>query len=403
LAASLLVAVLTSPVGAEEKATAPLERKVLDRQIDEMLKVIINTGAEIHNGSPKQGFPPNTAGCYRLYHGFLIALRPLLPHHPDLQKAIDTSLAEADRMPGRNSREYSERAFTLRKTIDAIQVKVAPQAAPGRLWARLGGEANVKRVVDDFVALAAKDPKVNFFRDGAYKDKVDVPLLKKHLMELISAFSGGPYGYTGRPMKELHKGMAITASEFDALADDLAQALAKNGANGADIDAVLTAVGTTRKDIVEAKEPVKGSTLWEQLGGEATARQVVADWVALAGPDPKVNFSRGGKVKLSDAQVNQLKDGLVAFLSQATHGPIKYQGKSMKELHRGMGITNAEFDAALFDLRKALEGRGVKPLVVQDVLKLVEETRGDIVEVKVKPDENQFEDKKPGEKKSDGK
>ena len=37
------------------------------------------------------------------------------------------------------------------------------------------------------IALAATDPKVNFFRNGAFKDKVDVPALKKRLVELISS------------------------------------------------------------------------------------------------------------------------------------------------------------------------------------------------------------------------
>ena len=59
--------------------------------------------------------------------------------------------------------------------MDAIRASVAPQTAAASLWNRLGGEANVKRVVDDFVALAAADPKVNFFRAGAFKDKVNVP------------------------------------------------------------------------------------------------------------------------------------------------------------------------------------------------------------------------------------
>src|SRR5207237_10355799 len=107
-----------------------------------------------------------------------------------------------------------------------------------------------------------------------------------------------------------------------------------------------------------------------------------------------------GKIKLTDADVTKLKDQLVAFVSQATGGPIKYQGKTMREAHRGMGITNAEFDAALADFRKALEGRAIKPLVVQDVLKLLGGTRGDIVEVKPETDDKKGQDAKPGAKPS---
>jgi hemoglobin len=402
VAASIVSLALAIPLSAQEKpASAPVSSKVLDHQVSDMLSVIVNTGAEVHNGVRQRGIRPNPAGCYRLYHDFLAALRPLLADHPDLQTAIDTGLTKAEQMPAGTIGNDSERAFVLRGVIDTIQATVGPRRAQA-LWIRLGGEANVRKIVDDFVALAAKDAKVNFFRGTALKDKVDVPVLKRRLVELISVVTGGPYVYSGRSMKEVHKGMHITGPEFDALVSDLAEALAKNGAKPADIDAVVTAVNATRKEIVEAKEAAKVATLWEQLGGERNVKQVVADWVALAGPDPKVNFDRGGKVKLSNAQVAQLTDGLVAYLSKLTGGPLKYQGKSMKEVHRGMGITNAEFDAALADLRKALQGRGVDALVIQDVLKLVEGTRGDIVEIKGPPEQNKLEEKKQGKKKSDG-
>ena len=157
-----------------------------------------------------------------------------------------------------------------------------------------------------------------------------------------------------------------------------------------------------KKPVIEKKPPMP-PTLWTRLGGGATVRKVVDDWVALVASDPKANFSRGGKYKLTDAQVADLKDKLVAFISQATGGPIAYQGKSMKEVHKGMEITNAEFDAAVADLKKALEGQGVKPAEAQDLITIVEGTRKDIVEAKGVP-EKKLEESKPGGKKSgDGK
>ncbi|HLJ96420.1 MAG TPA: group 1 truncated hemoglobin [Gemmataceae bacterium] len=385
------------PLWAQEKPTAgTVDRTVLDRQINELLRVIIDTGADIHNGFPKQGIPHNPAGCYRLYHDALVALRPLLGYHPELQSAIDASLAEAGRMPGRTNREISEKAFALRKTIDAIRAGIGPPSVAASLWNRLGGERNVRQVVDDFVALAATDPKANFFRNGSFKDKVNVPELKSRLVELISSASGGPLKYAGRSMKEVHAGMGITDAEFDALAADLAKALAKNGAKKPEIDAVLAAVAATRNQIVEAGPAAKLPSLWEQLGGAAGVHQVIEDWLALAAADPKVNFSRGGKIKLTEAQVQDFNSAFVAYLSQITGGPIPYRGKSMRDAHRGMGITNAEFDAAVADLRKALEGRRIKPLVVQDLLKLVEATRGEIVEIKPEPAGKKADDKKPG-------
>jgi truncated hemoglobin YjbI len=132
--------------------------------------------------------------------------------------------------------------------------------APGKtLWDRLGGEANIARVVDDFVETAALDTKVNFNRNGKYPlPEEKIKLLKKLLVELISANTGGPVKkYTGKDMKTVHEGMGITDAQFDALAADLKKALEKNGAKAEDAKALLDIVKKTRKDIVEKKEDKK--------------------------------------------------------------------------------------------------------------------------------------------------
>src|SRR5207244_954548 len=101
---------------------------------------------------------------------------------------------------------------------------------------------NVRKIVDDFVDLAAKDAKANLDRNGKHKlDPVQIADLKEQLVEFVSAASGGPLKYTGKSMKEAHKGMGITAAEFDALAADLKKALEQNGVKAAEVATVLKA------------------------------------------------------------------------------------------------------------------------------------------------------------------
>jgi hemoglobin len=147
--------------------------------------------------------------------------------------------------------------------------------------------------------------------------------------------------------------------------------------------------------------PPTANTLWDRLGGEAKVTQVIDDFTALAATDPKVDFTRGGKVKLTPEAVAYFKKEMVAFVSQATGGPLKYTGKGMKEVHTGMGITDAQFDASVADLRTALEKNQVKPADIDALLKLVEGTRKDIVEPAPTPPKT--EEKKPEEKKSEEK
>jgi hemoglobin len=340
--------------------------------------------------------------------------RMQLDNHPNLQKEIDAGLKDAERLPTPGERAHALRRVidNVRGTLDPSLKKVeTPKPAGGNLWERLGGEKNVRKVVDDFVAAAVADPKVNFDRGGKYKlDAAAVAHLKQTLVELISSVSGGPLKYSGRSMKEAHKGMGITDAEFNALAGHLKRALEKNNAKPADVNVVLSVIESTRKDIVEPKPPVDtkppdkkpdaakpadkkpedtkpaAASLWARLGGENNVKKVVDDFLVAAAADPKVDFTRGGKYKLDDAAVAKLKKLLVEFISDVSGGPQKYSGRSMKEAHKGMGITDAEFDALGGHLKKALEQNKAKPADVDAVMRLVESTRKDIVEAK-KPEE----------------
>ena len=127
-------------------------------------------------------------------------------------------------------------------------------AAEKSLYDRLGGEKAITAVVDDFVGRAAADPKVNFTRGGKYA-KVDVPQLKKHLVALVGSVTGGPQKYTGRSLKEVHKGMQITEAEFNALAADLVASLDKFKVPAAEKDELLKIIGSTKGDVVEPPAP----------------------------------------------------------------------------------------------------------------------------------------------------
>jgi hemoglobin len=127
---------------------------------------------------------------------------------------------------------------------------------------------------------------------------------------------------------------------------------------------------------------------------------VVEDFMELEHTDPKVDFFRGGKRKLTDEQLTALKQSIVEFVSQAAGGPLKYTGKTMMEAHKGMGITNSQFDALVADLKQALNKNGAKPADRDALLAAVEGTRKDIVEEKK---EGGKKEDKPAPKKEDGK
>ena len=158
----------------------------------------------------------------------------------------------ARRGPGRPASFRSPYATPVAST-EAVLVEEKPK--PKSLYDRLGGEAAIKAVIDDFVARAAGNPKVNFTRKGTDMEweatPENVKRLKKHLVDLVGMVTGGPQKYEGRSMKETHKGMKITKAEFDALAADLKATLDHFKVPAKEQEELLKIVGSTEKDIVE--------------------------------------------------------------------------------------------------------------------------------------------------------
>jgi hemoglobin len=125
-----------------------------------------------------------------------------------------------------------------------------PSAAKKPLFERLGGQTAITKVVDSFVDRTAANPKVNFFREGRYKE-LDVVHLKKQVTSFMVKVTGGPNEYKGRDMKTAHSGMKITADEFTAIAGDLAATLDKFKIPKTEKDELMAIAASTQKDIVE--------------------------------------------------------------------------------------------------------------------------------------------------------
>jgi hemoglobin len=120
-------------------------------------------------------------------------------------------------------------------------------AAPTQsLYERLGGEAAIKAVVDEFVANVGADARIN-----QYFANADLDRLKQHLVNQIGQASGGPQQYTGRDMKTTHAGMGIDDPAFDALVEDLVAALDKFAVAEQEKSELLAVLGPMRADIVE--------------------------------------------------------------------------------------------------------------------------------------------------------
>ena len=119
-------------------------------------------------------------------------------------------------------------------------------------------------------------------------------------------------------------------------------------------------------------------TLYDRLGGTTAIASVVDGFVANVAADTRINkfFTR---VASDTAAMREFKQKLVDQVCQGTGGPCTYTGKDMKTAHQGMGLTNADFDALVEDLVKALDAAGVQQAEKDELLGILGPMRTDIV------------------------
>ena len=116
--------------------------------------------------------------------------------------------------------------------------------------------------------------------------------------------------------------------------------------------------------------------LYERLGGRHAIKLVVDDFVAFLVADPRVN-ARFKDMKGPD--VERLKTNAADQVCEATGGPCSYLGKDMKTAHKGMKITEAEWNATVENLVKALDKNKVGATEKNELLGALSPMKPDIV------------------------
>jgi len=122
-----------------------------------------------------------------------------------------------------------------------------------------------------------------------------------------------------------------------------------------------------------APAPAAGPSLFERLGGLDAIRAVVNDFDQRIDADPRISaFFKG-------LDEDDFKAKLTDQLCQATGGPCRYTGRSMREAHAQLNLTNADFDALVEDLVASLDHFHVGAREKSEVLALLGPMRREIV------------------------
>ena len=114
-------------------------------------------------------------------------------------------------------------ALLLLLALTAGSVCAAPRGAvpaPATLYQQLGGQRGVAAITQSMLDGFAGDPRVRPFFE-----RVDIRRFSEQFEVFICQVADGPCRYRGQSLASVHQGMNIHAGQFNAVVENLIQAM----------------------------------------------------------------------------------------------------------------------------------------------------------------------------------
>ena len=128
----------------------------------------------------------------------------------------------------------------------------------------------------------------------------------------------------------------------------------------------------------EMNKPVD-KPLYERLGGVYAIATVVDDFIERLLVNDVLNANAAIREARERVPKAGLKFQVTALVCQVTGGPQKYAGRTMKESHQHLNITEKEWQAMASDFKKTLDTFKVPEKEQQELFTIIGSTKGDIV------------------------
>lgn len=114
------------------------------------------------------------------------------------------------------------------------------------LYNALGQRDGLQRIVEGMLLNIARDKRI-----ADHFKRIDIVRLRDKLVEQFCMETGGPCRYTGDSMAESHKGQHLTRSDFNALVEDLIDAMDAQQIPVPEQNRLLARLAPMRGDVIE--------------------------------------------------------------------------------------------------------------------------------------------------------
>lgn len=256
------------------------------------------------------------------------------------------------------------------------------------LYKDLGGVHQVAAIVDAFGMKASMEPtmQMNEHCKTAFSKGMR-PFFNYNMTGWLCQAWGGPQKYMGPDMVAWHRAAHISDAEWAAGSKIFATVLndmkvkpdvqKRVGEFFMDFRRQMTMDGT-----MEVMMPMADkSSLYTRLGGTPAIAAVVDEFVNRLATDPTVTGNKNVVKSLSMGKVSGagIKYLVTEQLVLASGGPAKYSGRDMASSHKGLMITEGEWEQSAKILKSVLDDFKVPAKEQGEVFAAIVATKKDIV------------------------
>ena len=104
--------------------------------------------------------------------------------------------------------------------LAGLVLAVSPAFADDTLFADMGGQPGIDKIVEASVTNYLADPRIKAIFDESNMERV-----RAEFKVQFCQVAGGPCGYKGHDMTAAHKGLHLTNADFNAVVEDLQAAM----------------------------------------------------------------------------------------------------------------------------------------------------------------------------------
>ncbi|MCP5160277.1 MAG: group 1 truncated hemoglobin [Hahellaceae bacterium] len=115
------------------------------------------------------------------------------------------------------------------------------------------------------------------------------------------------------------------------------------------------------------------TALYDQIGGQATLNAIADNFIN------EIAYDKQMMAFFAETNVERFRDKFVEHLCTVTDGPCTYSGDSMQQIHKGMNITERDFNRAVELLIIAMTNANVSVANQNRILKKLAELRKEII------------------------